>query len=150
MQKRTYPVVPIPAVGAVVIGPRGLLLVLRENNPAKGQWSVPGGAIKTGETQKEALEREVLEETGIQIDILDMLTVGDVILNDSDGKVEYHYIWILYLAKALTEDIHYASSEVEAKWFQLDELPSDKMPPEILNFLLGMSERVKDLQSKVS
>ena len=150
MQGRTYPIVPIPAVGAIVAGSRGLLLVRREKDPAKGLWSVPGGIIKIGETQKEALKREVLEETGIQIDILAMLTVGDVILHDSDRNVEYHYIWILSLAKALTEDIHYKSPKVEARWFQLDELPTDKMPLEVLDLILNLSERIKEIQNKVS
>ncbi len=150
MEGRNYPIVPIPAVGAIVAGSRGLLLVLREKDPAKGLWSVPGGIIKTGETQRESLRREVLEETGIQIDILDMITAGDVILHDSDGNVEYHFIWILYLAKALTEDIHYESPEVEARWFQPNELPSDEMPPEVLDLILRMSERIKEIQNKAS
>ena len=150
MQGRTYPIVPIPAVGAIIAGSRGLLLTLREKNPAKGQWSFPGGIIKTGETQREALTREVLEETGIQIDILDMITAGDVILHDSDGNVEYHFIWILYLAQALTEDIHYESPEVEARWFQLNELPSDEMPREVLELILSMSKRIGEIQNKAS
>lgn len=150
MQERTYPIAPIPAVGAIVVGSRGLLLALRAKNPAKGFWSVPGGLIKIGETQRDALRREVLEETGIQVDIIDMITVGDVILHDSDGNVEYHFIWILYLAKALTEDIHYKSPEEEARWFHLDELPSDEMPPEVLNLILSMSERIKKIQNKAS
>ena len=150
MQGRTYPTVPIPAIGAIVAGSRGLLLVLREKDPAKGLWSFPGGIIKTGETQREALLREVLEETGIQIDILEMITVGDVILHDSDGNVEYHYIWILYLAKALSDDIHYESPELETRWFQLNELPSDIMPPEVLDLILSMSERIKEIQNKAA
>jgi 8-oxo-dGTP diphosphatase len=150
MHERTYPIVPIPAVGAIVVGSKGLLLVIREKNPAKGLWSIPGGAIKTGETQKEALRREVMEEAGIQIDILDLITAGDVILRDSDGNIEFHFIWILYLSKALTEDIHYERSEVEANWFQLDDLPSDKMPPEVFEFILSMSERIKEIKNGIS
>ena len=150
MEGRTYPIAPIPAVGAIVVGSRGLLLSLRAKNPAKGLWSVPGGLIKIGETQRDALRREILEETGIQIDIIDMITAGDVILHDSDGKVEYHYIWILYLSKALNEDIHYESPELEARWFQLNELPSNEMPPEVLDLILSMSERIKEIQNKAS
>ncbi len=79
-----------------------------------------------------------------------MITAGDVILHDSDGTVEYHYIWILYLAIALNEDIHYKSPELEASWFQLNELPSDKMPPEVLDLILSMSERIKEIQNKAA
>jgi len=149
MHGRTYPIVPIPAVGAIVVGSKGLLLALRAKNPAKGLWSVPGGLIKIGETQRDALRREVLEETGIQIDIIDLITAGDVILHDSDGNVEYHYIWILYLAKVLNEDIHDETPELEARWFHLNELPSDEMPPEVLDLILSLSERIREIQNKV-
>jgi len=150
MEERTYPSVPISAVGAIVVGSSGVLLVRREKDPARGLWSAPGGVIKIGETQKEALRREVMEETGIEIDILNLLTAANVILHDSDGKVEYHFIWIFYLAKALTEDIHYESPEVEARWFRLDELPSSEMPPEVLDFILSMSERIRAIPNKES
>ncbi len=145
MAKRVYPTVPIPAVGAIVVGSEGVLLALRDIDPAKGLWSIPGGIIKTGETLRNALSREVLEETGVQIDIIEMITAADVILHDSDGGVEYHFIWILYLAKALSEELSYESPEAEAKWFPLNGLPSDEMPPEVLDLILKMSDRIREI-----
>ncbi|MDA3039969.1 MAG: NUDIX domain-containing protein [Actinomycetota bacterium] len=55
------------AVGAVVIVDGHLLLVERGRPPAVGEWSVPGGRVEPGETLAEAVEREVLEETGLRV-----------------------------------------------------------------------------------
>ncbi len=55
------------AVGAVVIVDGHLLLVERGRPPAVGQWSVPGGRVEPGETLAAAVEREVLEETGLHV-----------------------------------------------------------------------------------
>ncbi len=74
-----------------------------------------------------------------------MITAADVILHDSDGGVEYHFIWILYLAKALSEELSYGSPEAEAKWFPLNGLPSDEMPPEVLDLILKMSDRIREI-----
>lgn len=58
----------IPCVGAVIKDEAGrILLILRGHEPAKGLWSVPGGRIEPGETDADAVVREVLEETGLAV-----------------------------------------------------------------------------------
>jgi 8-oxo-dGTP diphosphatase len=58
----------IPCVGAVVTDARGrLLLVRRGHDPGAGLWSLPGGHIEPGESDTEALVREMLEETGLTV-----------------------------------------------------------------------------------
>jgi 8-oxo-dGTP diphosphatase len=58
----------VPCVGAVVHDDAGrLLLVERANDPGRGRWSIPGGRVERGETEPEALVREVAEETGLQV-----------------------------------------------------------------------------------
>ena len=63
------PALPVVAcVGAVVLDARGrLLLVRRGNEPSRGLWSVPGGRVEAGESVAAAVEREVLEETGLEV-----------------------------------------------------------------------------------
>lgn len=59
----------IPCVGAVIKDDQGrLLLIKRGHAPAAGLWSLPGGRIEPGETDAEALVREMREETGLVID----------------------------------------------------------------------------------
>jgi 8-oxo-dGTP diphosphatase len=59
----------IPCVGAVIRDDKGrLLLVKRGHEPGAGLWSLPGGRIEPGETDAEALVREMREETGLEIE----------------------------------------------------------------------------------
>ena len=65
--RREYPEAPIVGVGAVVIEGAKVLLVRRGNEPLKGEWSLPGGALELGETLQQGVVREVLEETGLEV-----------------------------------------------------------------------------------
>lgn len=58
----------IPCVGAVIKDEADrMLLILRGHEPGKGLWSIPGGRIEPGETDQEAVRREVSEETGLDV-----------------------------------------------------------------------------------
>ena len=58
----------VPCVGAIVHDGHGrLLLIRRGQEPSRGLWSLPGGRVEPGETAAEAVEREVLEETGLRV-----------------------------------------------------------------------------------
>jgi len=127
MDDRRYPKFPIPGVGGVVFGPQGVLLVKRHKEPGKGLWSVPGGGIELGETQTDAVEREVFEETGVMCKVVKFLSTYDVIILDDKTDVEFHFLLNHYLAEALTEDIQAEVPEAEVGWFQLDALPKDEM-----------------------
>ena len=59
---------PIPCAGAVIKDETGrMLLIQRGHDPGKGLWSIPGGRIEPGETDEEAIIREVCEETGLRV-----------------------------------------------------------------------------------
>jgi len=60
----------IPCVGAVVHDDAGRLLVIRRGQPpALGSWSVPGGRLNDGESPQDGCAREVLEETGLDVEV---------------------------------------------------------------------------------
>ncbi len=67
----------IRCVGGIAFDPHGrLLLIRRRNDPGSGQWSLPGGRVEPGETDKEAVVRELSEETGL--DVIPGTLVGSV------------------------------------------------------------------------
>src|SRR5688500_19327180 len=76
----------VPCVGAVVHDPAGrLLLIKRGHAPHAGSWSLPGGRVEAGGTPEQAVEREVREETGLEVRAGD--AVGRVLIRG--GGVEY-------------------------------------------------------------
>ncbi|MHA1577782.1 MAG: NUDIX hydrolase [Candidatus Thorarchaeota archaeon] len=135
MSTRRYPTFPVPGVGAVVLGSEGVLLVRRVKDPGKGLWSIPGGGVEVGETQKEAVIREVQEETGIECEVMELVNTADVILHDSNGQVEFHYLLNHYLARAVGGTIQKESPKAEVSWFYLDKLPEEEMPPQIIKII---------------
>lgn len=96
---RSYPSHPVVGVGAVVWRGDAVLLVRRANPPLPGSWSLPGGAQHVGETMAEAACREIREEAGIEIDVLDIVTVVDLIDRDDAGGVRFHYTVVDLLAE---------------------------------------------------
>jgi 8-oxo-dGTP diphosphatase len=99
MTDRRHPERPIVAVGAVIIDGSRVLLVQRGQEPLKGQWSLPGGVVETGETLKAALVREVREETCLEVEVGPVVEVLDSIRLDAQGRIEYHYIIIDYACR---------------------------------------------------
>ena len=99
MASKIYPDAPRVAVGAVVIHRDKVLLVLRNQAPAKGLWAIPGGSVELGETLKTAAEREVLEETGLRVRAGEVVYTFDAIQCDPEGRVQYHYVIIDLLAE---------------------------------------------------
>src|SRR5580765_2650341 len=93
---RRHPARPIVAVGAVVDGGR-MLWGKRGQKPLKGEWSLPGGVVETGETLEAALAREVREETSLDVVVGPVIEVLESIRRDADGRAEYHYIIIDYV-----------------------------------------------------
>ena len=96
---RRHPERPIVAVGAVILEAGRVVLVKRGHEPLKGQWSLPGGAVETGETLQAALVREVREETCLDVEVGPVVEVLDSIRLDADGLAEYHYIIIDYACR---------------------------------------------------
>ncbi len=98
--ERRYPSRPIVGVGAVIVTTPGeVVLVRRAREPLAGQWSLPGGAVEAGETLAAALAREVLEETGLDVEVGHLVDVLDRIYMDESGRVEYHYVLADFLCR---------------------------------------------------
>ena len=120
--KRQYPDHPIAAVAAVVFDNQDrLLLVRRGKEPGKGSWGIPGGAVELGEKLDDAIKRELLEETGIEVDPVSMITTLDRVVQDDEGRTRFHYIIVEFLCRA-GNGIPRAADDVDrALWVSLEE-----------------------------
>ena len=121
-KRNDYPDQPRVAVGAVVFKDDSVLLVRRGQEPAKDLWAIPGGSVKIGETLQEAAEREILEETGIQIQAAKPIYTFDVIERDMAGKVRFHYVIVDLAADFVTGEPSPGDDAVEARWISADEI----------------------------
>jgi len=119
---REYPDCPRVGVGAVILHEDKVLLVRRGKSPSFGKWSLPGGLVELGETTREAIAREIVEECAIKIRIVDVAGVIDRIVKDDAGRVRYHYVLVDYLAYPDSMDVQAGSDAAEAQWFALDRV----------------------------
>jgi len=120
--KREYPRYPRVAAGAVCFYQGKLLLIQRGNNPQKGRWTFPGGAVRVGESLADAARREVAEECGIVCKINDLIDLTEYIEPDETGKIQYHYIIADFLADYVAGELQAASDSTDARWFELSEV----------------------------
>ncbi len=96
---REYPERPIVGVAAVVIENGQVVLVRRGRPPAYGEWSLPGGAVELGETLQEAIVREVQEEIGLTVEVVELVAVLDRIFVDEEGQIQFHYVLMDFLCR---------------------------------------------------
>ncbi len=120
--KRDYPERPVVGVGAVIVDGRKVLLIRRGSEPLKGQWSLPGGGLETGEPLEEGLRREVREETGLEVNILNLAGVYDRIMQDDSGKAQFHYVLIDYVCTVAGGTLRAGGDAAEVRWVDEGEL----------------------------
>lgn len=120
--RREYPEYPIVGVGAVIFVDRSVLLVRRAQEPGKGRWSLPGGAVELGEGLMEALNRELMEELSIKIRVGGLAGVFDKIFHDREDRVQYHYVVVDYWGWLVQGEPTAASDVSEALLVPVEEL----------------------------
>ncbi|HHE55820.1 MAG TPA: NUDIX domain-containing protein [Caldithrix abyssi] len=111
-------------VGAVVFKDNKILLVKRKNPPAKNQWAIPGGRLQLGETLREACQREILEETGINIKVGELIYTFEVIERRADGQILFHYVILDFLADYLSGTAIPGDDAIEVGWFSPQDIKS--------------------------
>jgi ADP-ribose pyrophosphatase YjhB (NUDIX family) len=124
---REYPPRPVVGVGGVVIADGRALLIRRGHAPLEGQWSIPGGTLEVGETIVEGIERELAEETGIQVRVLDLIEVFERIFRDKDGKVQYHFVIVDYICEMTGGAARAGGDVVDVAWAGEEELAKFKL-----------------------
>ena len=109
-------------VGALIFDRDRVLLVQRGNEPLKGWWSLPGGAVETGERLEAAVLREVFEETNLVVKIVRFGEIFERFMLDADGKTEYHYVLLDYVCEVVGGTLAAGSDSADVRWFGLEEL----------------------------
>jgi len=127
--------VPVCAVGAIVLEKGELLLVRRDTDPGRGEWTLPGGKVEWGESLTEACAREVREETGIEIDVEGLAGIAERIVPDDDGEIRWHFVIHDYWAKPRTRDVVAGSDVSDARWVGVDALGDLKLTTGLYEFL---------------
>jgi len=139
--KRKYPDRPFVGVGAVIVQDGRVLIVKRKYDPLAGQWSIPGGAVEVGETLTASVAREMLEETGLEIEVGPVIEVFDRITRDERGVVRYHFVLVDYLCWPAGGHLQAGSDVAEAMFVH----PADLAPYQLTAKAMEVIARALEL-----
>jgi ADP-ribose pyrophosphatase YjhB (NUDIX family) len=141
---RRYPKRPLVGVGAIILKRDRILMAQRGKEPLKGWWSLPGGALETGESLADGVCREVLEETGLEVRPLGILEVFERIMRDASGAPEYHYVLIDYMCRITGGDLRPGDDVCAVEWVKRRNLPKLRITEGTLGVIeKGFRERGK-------
>lgn len=129
MQNNSTQTLPVPAIGVggiVFNNQKQVLMIQRNQPPAIGFWSIPGGKLERGESLAEACQREIKEETGLETEVKNIVAIVE-------RRIEgFHYVIIDFLAILMNGETNFpiAQSDVaEAKWIRLEHLSEYNLVP---------------------
>ncbi|HBI83634.1 NUDIX hydrolase [Orrella sp. NBD-18] len=106
-------------VGTLPVWEGKVLLCLRAIEPRANTWTLPAGFMELAETMSEGAERETQEEAGVGIKLGMLYTVIDIPQVDQ--------VHVYFLAKATGPDMDPGPETIEARWYELDEIPWDNL-----------------------
>jgi len=145
MSNREYPEYPLVAIGGVVISNDRVLLARRGREPMRGEWSIPGGVLEVGESLSEGVMRELHEETGLTVRVLDLIEALDRILpepgarsqlgantKEPRAKPRYHYVILDYLCEAAGGEPRAGGDITELAFVSEGELSRYALTPAVL------------------
>jgi 8-oxo-dGTP diphosphatase len=146
MVQRRYPNQPVVGVGAIILREGKILLEKRGNEPARGQWTIPGGVMEVGESLEDAVARETKEETGLEVETISLIDVVDQMHLDKEDKIEYHYVIIDYVVKAAGEPK--AGSDADAlEWVPIREVEGYDLTPSFRRFFVQNKKKLQAASS---
>jgi 8-oxo-dGTP diphosphatase len=147
--QREFPLAPLMGVGAVVADQGRVLLVRRGTEPLRGQWSLPGGLVEVGESLTSAVAREVLEETGLVVEPVELIELLDRIHREGE-RVRYHYVIADYLCRVTGGELRAGSDAAEVRWVERAEWNSHsalKLDPIAVRVIEAGWQRAKAMEA---
>lgn len=133
---RRYPDRPVAGVGALLFEGGKVLLVQRGQEPLRGWWSLPGGAIELGEPILEALRREVREETGLEIEPIRLAEIFERIQPDREGRIEFHYVVADWVCRVTGGTPQPGTDAAALRWVAREDLASLQITSGTLEIVL--------------
>ena len=126
---REYPERPVVGVGGVIIDDGRALLIRRGSEPLRGEWSIPGGTLELGESLEQGVARELREETGLEVQVLELIEVFDRIFLDdgslpseSKQRPRFHFVIVDYLCQRIGGEPRAGSDVTDVVFASEDEL----------------------------
>jgi 8-oxo-dGTP diphosphatase len=117
------PAAPAVAVGGIAFDDQGRVLLIRRGRaPARGRWTIPGGRVKLGEALVDACAREFAEETGLTVQVGDLVTIVERVTRGQAGEIQFHYVIHDYRVRVLGGELRPGDDALEARWVAPDEL----------------------------
>ena len=141
---RMYPNRPYLAVSAAIIRDGRVLVARRAKGASTGLYTLPGGVVEAGETLREAVVREIAEETGVTIEPVALAGQREFITRDADGKVSRHFVILCFAARWLAGEGKPQIEELsELRWLRLAELASLKTTEGLADIVADAFERIE-------
>jgi 8-oxo-dGTP diphosphatase len=144
MSNREYPELPIVGVGGVIIANERVLLARRGSEPMRGEWSIPGGVLEVGESLAEGVMRELREETGLAVRVLELIEALDRILPEPaeyppqaarpEGarlRPRYHFVILDYLCEIIAGEPRAGGDITELAFIREEDLPRYALTPAV-------------------
>jgi 8-oxo-dGTP diphosphatase len=151
---REYPERPVVGIGGVVIEEGRALLIRRGSEPLLGQWSIPGGTLEIGESLQAGVARELLEETALEVRVLDLIEVFDRIFPAENGVAvspdrgpKFHYVIVDYLCERVSGEARAGSDVTDVAYAREDELAKYQLTETATRVLLKAFAMVRDRQN---
>lgn len=140
---RLFPARPLIGVSIAVFREGRVLLAARANEPMRGVWTLPGGLVEAGEPLAEAALRELMEEVGLQAEVLGAsLTPTEIILRDEIGRTRHHYVIHPHAALWLHGDAAPGPEALDVLWARPDEIGGMETTPGLHATLIEAFARV--------
>lgn len=111
---------PEPTVSAIIFNPEGKILICKSHKWGN-KYVIPGGHIELGEKMEEALKREILEETGLYIYDIKLISLKESIYSDTFHEKK-HFIFIDYVCKTDSSDVVLNDEAETYKWIDINEI----------------------------
>jgi 8-oxo-dGTP diphosphatase len=133
-RRRLYPERPMVGVGILIRRGDRYLLIKRAADPDAGLWSIPGGLVEVGERAADAAVREAREETGLDVEVVEILGVVDKIIREG-GRVKFHFVIVDYLAEPRGGALEASSDALDAVWVGAEEFPRYELSSTLVELL---------------